>query len=207
LFVPKAIVPASADAGSDRRHGDRHVAVMRVAILHTAHGEELCLVRNISDDGLKARIWSDLNVGDPLTAEFKSGDNVSGTVVWRREDHIGVQFTETQDHAAILSGDEDPPAGFQPRAPRVHLETPGRIRVGARYHRVMLSDISQGGAKVRLGPPDRWEEGAPSLVLTLGGLPPIDGTLRWHDAEVAGITFNTKIPLDTLAGWIVARHG
>jgi hypothetical protein len=206
LYEPKTIVPADDGEAADRRESLRHVAVMRVAKLHTAHGEELCLVRNISEGGLKARVWSDLGVGDTLTAEFKSGNHVPGTVVWQRADHIGMQFNEVGDVTAILGGDEDPAPGFHPRAPRVHLEMPARVRIGARYYRVMLHDISQGGAKVRLAPPDRWQEGEPPAVLTLTGLPPIDGILRWHNPEVAGIAFNTPIPLDTLARWVASRH-
>lgn len=207
MFEPKKITPADQEATGERRQGARHVAVMRVAKLHTAHGEELCLVRNISDRGLKARIYSDLHARDPLTVEFKSGHRVSGSVIWRQEDQIGVEFDEVHDHVALLNGDEDPPTGFQPRAPRVCLEMPGRVRCGARYHRIMLRDISQGGAKVRLAPPDCWDEGETTLVLTLPGLSPIEGMLRWHDPEIGGVTFNVPIPLETLARWIVGRHG
>lgn len=72
--APRGNVPSSAAAlDAERRHGARHIAVMRVAKLHTRHGEELCLVRNISAGGLMANIWSDLTIGDLLIAEFKSG--------------------------------------------------------------------------------------------------------------------------------------
>ena len=47
---------SAAPLDAERRHGARHIAVMRVAKLHTRHGEELCLVRNISPGGLMANI-------------------------------------------------------------------------------------------------------------------------------------------------------
>ena len=194
-------VPDTAD--SDRREGPRHIAVMRVAKLHTEKGEELCLVRNISAGGLMAHIWSNLQVGDPLAAEFKSGHVATGKVVWRREQRIGVQFDELVDVAQVLGGDEDPAPGFTPRAPRVTLSVKGRLRCGARYYQVDVRNISQGGIQISCDDPDLDERiDNFTVVLTLNGLPPIEGTARWHGDGKAGIAFNTPIPLDTIGRWI-----
>ena len=197
----------AAAIAAERRHGARHIAVMRVAKLHTRHGEELCLVRNISAGGLMAGIWSDLMIGDPLTAEFKSGHRASGKVVWRRENRIGMQFDETADVTAVLGGDEDPAPGFHPRAPRVNVSARGRLRCGARYYAVDLRDISQGGAKVAATDPEVWDSIDGPIVLSVSGLPPIEGTARWHATGHAGIAFNAPIPLDKIARWIAQTRG
>ncbi len=198
--------PNAPVVAGERRHGARHIAVMRVAKLHTRFGEELCLVRNISAGGLMANIWSDLAIGDSLTAEFKSGHRASGHVVWRRENRIGVQFDAQADVAAVLGGDEDPAPGFHPRAPRVNLMTRGRLRCGARYYAIDLCNISQGGAKVTPADPEAWERIDGPVVLSVTGLPPIEGTVRWHDTGHGGIAFNTPIPLDTIARWIAENR-
>ena len=187
--LPLSGGPAIAD---ERRHGARHIAVMRVAKLHTRFGEELCLVRNISAGGLMASIWSDLAIGDALTAEFKSGHRASGHVVWRRENRIGVQFDAETDVATVLGGDEDPAPGFHPRAPRINIRARGRLRCGAR---------------IASADPDVWEKIDGAIVLSVTGLPPIEGTARWHDASNAGLAFNSPIPLDTIARWIAENRG
>jgi hypothetical protein len=199
--------PHAQAIAAERRHGARHIAVMRVAKLHTRHGEELCLVRNISAGGLMANVWSDLTIDDPLTAEFKSGHRVAGKVVWRRENRIGMQFDGDADLATVLGGDEDPAPGFHPRAPRINISARGRLRCGARYYAVDLRDISQGGARITSADPDVWEKIDGAIVLSVTGLPPIEGTARWHDASNAGLAFNTPIPLDTIARWIAANRG
>ena len=191
----------------ERRQGVRYMTVMRVATLQTEQGEELCLVRNISEGGLKARIWSSLDVGAAVTARFKSDYDLPGTVVWRRDDHVGVQFRAPADVALILSGDDGPAPGLRPRPPRILVEAPARVRVGAREHRATLRDISQGGAKVLLDAPDQWEDAEPPLILAIAGLPATEGSMRWRDEAVVGLAFNTPIPLDTLAGWLIARRG
>jgi hypothetical protein len=203
----EAAAPTGSGPAVERRQGVRYMTVMRVATLQTAQGEELCLVRNISEGGLKARIWSNLDVGAALVARFKSDYDLPGTVVWRRDDHIGVQFQAPADVALILSGDDAPTQGFRPRPPRIALEATARIRVGARDHRAVLRDISQGGAKVRLEAPDQWEEAEPPIILMMAGLPATEGSQRWRDEDIVGIAFNTPIPLDTLASWLVARRG
>lgn len=199
--------PIGDSPAVERRQGVRYMTVMRVATLQTDHGEELCLVRNISEGGLKARIWSPLDVGASVTARFKSSYDVPGTVVWRRDDHIGVQFGAPGDVALILNGDDAPASGLRPRAPRIRLEMPVRVRVGARDHRATLRDISQGGAKVLLDAPDQWQDAEPPIVLMIAGLPGTEGSLRWRDEAIMGLAFNTPIPLDTLARWLIARRG
>ncbi len=200
------LAPVSPDEG-ERRHGARHIAVMRVAKLLTRYGEELCLVRNISEGGLMANVWSDLAVGDPLTAEFKSGQHAAGHIVWRKENRIGVQFDQEVDVAMMLGGDEDPAPGFHPRAPRVNIAGRCRLRCGARYYAVDLCDISQGGAKLVSDDASLLDRIEGAVVLTIPGLEPIPGTGRWHGEDRAGIKFNTPLPLETLARWIAANRG
>jgi len=177
---------------------------MRVAILRTWQGEELCLVRNLSPGGLQARIWSDLGVGDALTTEFKSGQRMRGKVVWREGAHIGIQFSDPIDVEAILRDEADRSTRFRPRLPRVHVDVPSRVRVGARSYDVVLRDISQGGAKVQLTPSEQFAEGEKRVRLTPFGFLSIDGNLRWRNQEFAGITFNTPLSLALLGSWIAA---
>jgi len=186
----------------DRRVQDRQVAVLRVAKLRTPLGEELCRVRNISSGGLMAHVYSSLNVGDAVTAEFKSGHPISGKIVWRRAGLAGMAFDEAVNAAAVLSGDDFAPA-LQPRAPRLGIKLRARIRVGANYRAVTLCDISQGGAKIA---PSVTSETGQKVVLMVAGLPAVAGIVRWHDDEQtgrnqAGIQFDIALPFDTLAQW------
>lgn len=184
----------------ERRQARRHVTVLRVAKLQTPRSEELCLVRNISSGGLMAHIYSELNIGELVSAEFKSGQSVSGRVLWRRDGLAGVKFDEPVDAAKILADNHDyAPSSQQPRAPRVGIDVKARIRVGARYYAVTLCNISQAGGRVSPGEP--LEKGE-KLILMLNGLPPIAGSVRWRDKEHAGIAFDNPIAFEALARWV-----
>jgi PilZ domain len=183
----------------ERRRDSRQVTVLRVAKLRTANGEELCLVRNISAGGLMAHIYSELGIGDAAVAEFKSGHAIAGRILWRRDGMVGMQFSEKVNAASVLAGDDDALPTLQQRAPRIDLEAPGRIRVGAQSYAVALCNISQGGARVRL---DDAGRAVGQLVLMVNGLPPLAGSIRWERDGDAGIEFDIPVPFDVLAQWV-----
>ena len=196
---------ASADTSPqpdvERRAQPRHMTVMRVAKLRTSHGEELCLVRDISTAGLMARVYSPMVPGDAVTVEFKSGHSIRAHVVWRREASVGVQFDEPVDPAIVLSDHCGTSAEVQPRAPRVNLDLAVRVRVGASYHFAILHNISQGGARLELSVEGLREK---PLVLMIPGLPVTAGRVRWQDADAIGVSFNEPIAFETLAQWVAS---
>lgn len=188
----------------ERRDTLRHVTVLRVAKLLTPRNEELCLVRNISAGGLMAHIYSELNIGEPVSAEFKSGQAVSGRVLWRRDGLAGIQFDEPVNAAEVLADNQDDsPSSQQARAPRVGIDVRARLRVGARYHAVTMCNISQGGGRVS---PGASLEAGQKIILTVNGLPPIAGSVRWCDEDHAGIAFDTPIAFEALARWVPAMQ-
>ena len=184
---------------SDRRTHARHVTVLRVAKLITPRGEELCLVRDISAGGLMAHIYSELGIGDPVVAEFKSGHAIPGRILWRRDGMAGMKFSQKVNAASVLAGDDYSPTALLQRAPRVDLEASGRIRVGAQSYAVTLCNISQGGARIRLADAGK---AAGQLVLMVNGLPPLAGSIRWRRDGRAGIAFDIPVPFDVLAQWV-----
>jgi hypothetical protein len=186
----------------ERRRSDRSLSVLRAALLRTVHGDELCLVRNISAGGLMAHVYSTLRPGDPVTIEFKSENSVRGQVVWVDERLVGIQFMQPADIAEILSDRCDPARG-QARAPRVQIHRPARIRSGARYQSIVLCDISQAGVKLCLSKPELLGE---EVVLMAQGLPAIAGVVRWRRGDYAGIAFNHLVSFPEIARWVVDEH-
>ena len=69
-------------------------------------------------------------------------------------------------------------------------------------YRLRLCDISQGGLKVQC------EAGlAPGsdVIVTLAGIEPLPGVIRWAAQGHAGITFNCMLALPTLVDWLRDR--
>jgi hypothetical protein len=189
----------AAPAPDDRRTGPRYTTLLRVGVIETASGKELCLIRNISGGGLMAHVYSDIAPGTRAEVELKSGQQVSGTVIWSKNRSVGLRFDSPIDVAGLLTACD---SSRRPRMPRIEVDCFVSLRVGARIHRARTCDISQGGVKVQLDGQIAQGE----VVVAMSGFRPIQGTVRWSDGELAGISFNEVIPLGELIPWLKEKE-
>lgn len=196
-----ATSPEGREAG--RRDDERHMTVLRVGKIVARGRQILCLIRNISSGGLMAHIFSPLDVEEALAIELKTGQVVSGKVVWTRDNKVGIAFDGKINVSEILSTHVNPEDSARvSRAPRLDVHSPARVRVGARYYLIEILDISQGGAKIAPGSNVNVGD---EIVVMVDGFAPWPGVVRWAKEAQAGISFNQPIPLDQLAIW-AATH-
>jgi hypothetical protein len=194
---------ALGSAQPDRRKQIRQVALLRVALLHAGGESDICVVKNVSPNGLSARVYRRLVPGEEVQIEFRSGDPLSGSVVWERECEVGIVFPELIDVAAVLASASVSEATKRRALPRISVDCPGRLSTGLRSMDVVVRDISQGGASL-----DTRSE-MPKLgavQLALPDLPPIAGAVRWAVGTKIGISFNEYLAFEQLARWIQARR-
>ena len=191
-------VPAPPEP-AERRREERHLTILRVGTLIVGDRRELCLVRNVSSAGLMAHVYSPLEPEERVAVELKSGQQIDGRVIWVREANAGIAFDTPVDVAGLLANPPVLDNGWRPRLPRVEVDRPATLRAGARSWRVRTRDISQGGIKISLDQPFEADE---EVVLTLDGMRPLPGTVRWHDDGNCGIRFNALIPFDELIAWL-----
>jgi len=188
----------------ERRGAPRNLSVLRTALLHTYRGDELCLVRNISSGGLMAHIFSDLDIADAVTVEFKSEHSVRGSVVWRQGCLAGIEFAQPIEISEILSHQfQSTFMPLDPRAPRAEVTVPGRIKSGGSWQPVVLRNISQGGARLQLSSADHLD---PAILLSAPGLAAIPGSVRWRDGDDAGMAFDRLVPFPDIAQWVADSH-
>jgi Tfp pilus assembly protein PilZ len=191
----------------ERRRNNRHLTILRVGALIHSRGRELCLIRNISAGGLMAHVYSPRRIGDEVAIELKSNQTVAGRVVWSEDANIGIEFDSPIDVSEMLAQQSRLDNGWRPRLPRVEVDRLATLRCGARIHAVNTRDISQGGVKVETDDP---LEAGEDVVLTLEGMRPIHGVVRWCGDGLAGIAFNQLVPFHELMAWLspgTARSG
>ena len=179
-----------------RRVSERHLTLLRVGALMVGGRRELCLIRNVSAGGMMIRPYSDIAIGERLTVELKHGETVSGSVRWIEGENVGVTFDEAIDVIGLISASA---TGPRPRMPRVEVQATAWIREDGTVHRVKTLDVSQGGMKVDCA--SGLTVGA-EVVVTLTGLSPIPGVVRWHHDGAYGINFNRILELSRLVDWI-----
>lgn len=191
------------DARAERREHQRHLTILRVAMLHVGDTKELCVVRNISAGGLSARVYRTFEVGETVQVEFRNDERLPGVVKWVRQFEIGVGFEEEISVEAVLTSRWATEDGRRQRLPRIDLECPCQLRVGARFYLATLVDISQGGAKVQLRRP---LQGNADAILTLPDLGWLESSIRWSDGAKVGLAFNERLPFEVLVRWIQERR-
>lgn len=183
----------------DRRKDRRYVTILRVGVLHTILGQELCVVKNISSGGLSAQAYRTFTVGEAVQIELTCDQRLDGVVQWVRENDVGVAFLHPIDVEAILATPWITETSRCRRLPRLEVQCTGRLRLGARMYIVELVNISQGGAMLQT---KREIERGPEAVLTLPDLGSLEGTVRWCNKVTVGVSFNERIPFQSLARWI-----
>jgi hypothetical protein len=183
----------------NRRAGKRILTLFRVGSIIIGDRRELCLVKNISTGGALVRIYSALKAKQPLQIELKEGQPVPGRVSWVKGTEAGIEFDTPVDVPDLLKSSGNEP---RPRMPRVEVSCVCWVRDGADVSRAQVQNVSQGGLSVESAIPLRT--GA-EVTVTLPGLPPQGGVVRWRDDPRYGIAFNTVLPLAALVEWLQSR--
>lgn len=183
-------------SGQQGRTSERHLSLFRVGALKIDDRRELCVVRNISTDGLQMRVYSSVRADAKVSIELKQGEPIAATVVWSKDGSAGVKFDHPIAIDSVLSHSPDE---FRPRMPRIEIDQPVTLREGANIYRGRVLDISQGGVGVEC-------DGAlpihGDIVVTLLGLAPVAAIAKWRDGRQYGLAFNRVLTVSQLVQWL-----
>jgi hypothetical protein len=142
------------------------------------------------------RAYSAIEIGASLTVELKQGDPVSGIVKWTEDGLTGVTFDTPIDVILLLAPPGDGP---RPRLPRIEVDCTAWVRQDGDVIRTRVLNISQGGVCVQAR--TALTVGA-DVVVTLPGLTPVAGVVKWNDDGAYGLGFNRALVLSDLVEWL-----
>jgi len=183
----------------ERRRNVRHTAVMQIAKIRLGAGrEEMCLVRDLSTEGLKAEIYVPVETGMRVEIEVRTGHKLGGCVAWAEPDMIGVSFDEPMPMAAMLAHCSFDERVGALRPPRLNVDMNGVLKLGSDERAVRIGNISQAG--VQIGACDPLHAGAPCAI-ALPGLPPRAATVRWWRDDQAGLLLSEPFDYTEFAEW------
>jgi hypothetical protein len=197
-LVETTLYSLSADAPTqpDRRHGERYVSLLRVGALIIEGRRELCLIRNVSAGGMMIRPYSAIAPGTLVSVELKHGEIMSGIAQWSDRGLIGISFDAPIDVLALLNpADTD----SRPRMPRIELSCSVRLHHDGKSALARVVNISQGGICLATRADLRIDG---DVVVTLPGLSPAAGVVKWTDGDQYGVGFNRVFPVDELMAFL-----
>jgi hypothetical protein len=195
------LLSSDVAAGEERRSENRHRTVLRVAVIESGGRAQLCTVRNLSETGLKVKLFRGMSAGEKIRIRLREDEWLSGSIVWSQDGFAGVKFSKPLDRLCLAEvfGLDDQ---HRPRVPRIKVKGTGSLRIGTIEVDATIRDISPRGAGITL------EECPPRgpVSLTLKGFGSVPGQVCWVSGTEAGVMFNEVLPIEALATWI-AEHG
>lgn len=163
----------------------------------------VCSVRKLSAGGAVLHVDHPVTVGQRLELELMNGMPLDGQVAWCRGSEVGLRFDETIDVFALIAHDIVSQPGERRRMPRVELTCPALLETPTGTEYVTTRDISQGGAKIDV--PNRLQAET-RITITLDGMHPVEGVVRWSQDNVAGIAFLPELRWQDLMLWLKERR-
>ncbi len=185
--------PSLPDLPPERRSHVRQRTCFAVGKL-TEHGSErVCIVRNLSDQGVGIELDAPPAPGARVRIEARSLEPADATVIWSRDRLAGLRLD-----VPVLA----PPADQRPRSPRFTFARDARLIVEDQLIDAPLRDIALGGARIGRTLPART---GTLLVLLVGELS-LTGRLCWQDGGAAGIRFTRPLAARELAALLEAAR-
>jgi hypothetical protein len=189
-------------ASPDQRAAQRYTLLLLTAKLIAPVGEFLCILRDVSATGLKARLFHDLPDTADWQLELGSGARYPLEPVWLAHGHAGFRFGSAPVDPHRLMDQEAGP--FPKRHIRLRLELPVLLWADGVARPGQLNDVSQLGAQIEADPPLALRQ---LVRIEAPGLPLRHARVRWRRGTTHGVVFHEAFRLDELAVLVARLQG
>jgi hypothetical protein len=178
---------------TEQRATARFTLLIRTAKLIAKSGEYLCVVRDVSAEGLKARLFHPLPGGEALAIELASGERHEIEKIWEDGYITGFRFSQPVALERLLA---DAPEGRRKRSVRLSLALPAVVLAHGRRLDASFRDISQHGASIAC---DEYLAMDERVRVDCDWLPELSARVRWRRRPHYGLIFEQTFRFDELA--------
>jgi hypothetical protein len=180
------------DVHLDERAAPRFTLLIRTAKLICGNADYLCVIRDVSAEGISVRLFHPIPTADEIILEMQTGDRHPVRAVWQNPGEAGFQFVTPVDVEQMIRRS----SRFPKRELRFAAALPIKLVFRGVRHDAVLQNISQQGAMIVCA--DRLAI-AQTLMIEGPNLPEIEAKVRWRKAEQYGFIFDTTFRLHELA--------
>ena len=177
----------------ERRQMPRVTVMIRPGKLIADGREFLCVVRDVSETGLKVRLFHPLPEHRSLEIEFDNGERHALQLVWQAGDLAGCFFVDSIDCGRLLVGQNEE---FPRRQPRLNVTLPAVLFAGGMRSDVQICDISQRGAAIES---PGWLMIDELVRIECALLPTLHAKVRWRRPPRYGLVFEQTFKIEELA--------
>lgn len=180
------------ESGHDQRGAERLRLLMRTGKLVTPEGEFLCVLRDASTTGFRARIYHRLPDAAAMELALASGLRYAVEKVWENETEAGFRFGEEIELEELVNE----LAPFPKRGVRLSLALETYILIGVEKVPATIYNISQQGARITT---DHALVRDQRLRLEIAGSGIVSAHVRWREDDTYGLIFDDTFRFDELA--------
>ena len=177
----------------ERRGAARVTVLIRPGKLIADGREYLCVVRDVSESGLRVRLFHRLPEHQQLEIEFDTGERHALQLVWQAGDTAGCAFLSDVDCQLLLARQD---MDFPIRQPRVSVEVQGTLVTGGMRTPITMRNISLRGAMIDC---EGWLMIDELVRIECPALPTLHAKIRWRRPPRYGLVFEQTFRIDELA--------
>lgn len=174
------------------RANDRHALMLRGAKLVCESGEYLCIIRDVSETGVRLRLFHALPRDPQLALELANGDVYFIERIWERGDEAGFRFAAPIDVHAFISE----PSPYPRRPLRLRISLDALVFTDEIAREAEVLDLSQYGACIETRRPLPIGR---KIRLEAEGLPPLAANICWRSRQRHGLVFRQSFAFNELA--------
>lgn len=184
--------PVPQRSFEDMRGAQRFTLLIRTAKLVCESGEYLCIIRDVSETGLRLRLFHALPAEARMALELANGELYFIERVWERDSHAGFRFAAPIDVQAFI-GEVSP---YPKRQMRLRLQFPAVLTAGDQASVATVRDLSAQGAGIETA---RYLALGQRVKLEGAGFPAIMTKVCWRNGSDYGLVFEQVFALEAFA--------
>lgn len=180
-------------SGAEQRAAARYISLIRAAKLVAEAGEFVCVVRDVSQTGVKVKTFHPMpDDGQPVALELQNGERFSLRPVRQGEGEASYAFARPVAVERLIREHWSHPK----RPFRVNVDFAARLAASCGSHDAKVVNLSQQGARVIT---DARLAVYQLVRITAPGLPEIRAKVRWHRGGEYGLVFEDTFALPQFA--------
>lgn len=192
MSFPESLSAGGKPSYEDQRASPRFALLLRAAKLIGAHGEYLCIVRDVSETGVKLRLFHSLAAERRLALESAAGERLAVEKVWENGGEAGFRFDVPIEVQRFIAE-----AGPYPKRPiRVCVGHPVQVTIAGETSVAKVRDLSRQGAGIET---EHYLAIGQHLRIGSALMPEFEATVCWRRHPSYGIVFRQLMSLEELA--------
>ncbi|KEO88888.1 hypothetical protein EH31_15765 [Erythrobacter longus] len=190
------IVQQAGEAAKERARSTRHLPLIRAAKLVAPHGEFVCVVRDVSETGVRLRLFHATPTGTLIELHMPSGGIYEISPVREAGNEVGFEFKNRIDLADFLLATPS----VAKRGLRLGLAFPVQINSLSGPGEGIVDNLSQQGARFFCETPFALDQALRVQCLEEEiRFGEVRAKVRWRRDSEYGIVFEDTLSLDQFA--------